>query len=165
MTIVHSFRALKCTVDRWALASRSALTSFPRKNRTISLHPIVTLLTLYSNSWTTQAWQTTCDVAKPPNAQERTYRVLKRYTEVNKSIQISARDARLRSVWAVRLLTRLSVPRSLITSLMTERCLAQATINQNRPSLNLTLLTRCAHRPEKNVSQIPLFLSSFCCFV
>ena len=152
MIIAHSSRARKFMVNRWALAYRSALTSFPRKNRTISLHPIVTLLILYSNSWTTQAWQTTCDVAKPPNAQERTYRVLKRYMGVNKIIQISARDARLRSVWAVRLITRLSVPRSLITSLMTERCLAQATINPSQPSLNPTLLTRCAHKPEKNVS-------------
>ena len=152
MIIVHSSRARKFTVDRWALASRSALTSSHRKNRTISLHPIVTLLTLYSNSWTTQAWQTTCDVAKPPNALERTYRVLRRYMGVNMLIQISARDARLRSVWAVRLTTKLSVPRSLITSLMTERCLAQATINPSQPSLNLTLLTQCAHRPEKNVS-------------
>ena len=152
MTIVHSFRALKYTVDRWALVSRSALTSFPRKNRTISLHPIVTLLTLYSNSWTTQAWHATCDVAKPLNAHERTYRVLRRYMGVNMLIQISARDARLRSVWAVRLMQRLSVPRSLITSLMTERCLAQATINPSQPSLNLTLLTQCVRRPEKNVS-------------
>ena len=152
MIIVHSSRALKFMVNRWALASRSALTSSHRKNRTISLHPIVTLLTLYSNSWTTQAWQTTCDVAKPLNALERTFRVLKRYMGVNKIIQISARDARLRSVWVVRLITRLSVPPSLITSLMTVRCLAQATINPNRPSLNLTLLTRCVHKPEKNVS-------------
>ena len=156
MTIVHSSRSRSLMVNRWASASRSALISFPKRNRTISLHPIVTLLTLFSNSLTTQAWPRICDVARLPNAHESTCRVLKRYTEmVDKLvIQILARDARRRSVQAVKPSTKLSVLQSLITSHMTERCLAQATISTSRPIWNPAFLIRCVHKPEKSVSHL-----------
>ena len=154
MTIVHSSRSRSLLVNRWASASRSALISFPKRNRTISLRPIVTLLTLFSNSLTTQAWPRICDVAKLLNAVESTCRVLKRYTaEMDKLvIQILARDARRRSVQAVMPSTKLSVPQSSITNHMIERCLAQATINTSLPIWNLAILILCAHRREKSVS-------------
>lgn len=164
MTIVHSSRSRKLMVNRWALASRSALISFPRKNRTISLLPIVTLSTQFSNSWTTQAWQKIWDVAKPPNAHEVSYKVLRGCTGMNKLIQI-ARVARRPSEWAERPSTKSSVPQSLITSLMIERCLAPATINPNRPSWSPTLRIRCAHRQGKNVSQIMFLFAHFVVFL
>ena len=167
-TIVHSSRSRNYMVNRWALASRSALISFLRRSKTRSLHPIVTLLTLLSNSWTTQAWPGIWDVAKPPSALGNTYRALRRYTEMIKLIPpILARGARRLSVSAVRPSTKSLVPQSLIINHMTERCQDLATISPSQPSLNPVLLIRCVHRPEKSVSYlkyhrfISFFLSYF----
>ena len=80
---------------------------------------------------------------------------------------ILARGARRLSVSAVRPSTKSSVPQSLITNHMTERCQDLATISPSQPSLNPVLLIRCVHRPEKSVSYlkyhrfISFFLSYF----